>query len=427
MTRGLWLLTLFSLALTTAPAWGAAVNVTSETLLRVYQRDTVEQSDQQVIPLYEYLTLTSGERSGEGLSLHLRGWVRGDLAGSDLFADRTDGELLYAYLQYARSDRRLDLRAGRQQLFDGIALETLDGLRVQSELRAFTLLAYGGQPAAYDEVAGRSGDSLYGGRIGYRSRYGALGLSAKESRNDGERVSSLLGGDLSLPLPAGVDLTGYSTYNRDTAGWREHAYRLRIPLGTVTLTPFFERYAFSDYFDQTTVSATPFRSLAASDATLTAYGSDLGWQPSARWEVGGRYKVFDQSRDGRSADYRSLRLAWRGQALTQVGIEGGTMDGDDAADRYLLTRFFFYADGLFAQRGFLSGDLLNIRYDQPVYGEDRSLCASLSIGRRFLDDALELKLSGDYSRDPYFDRDVKGMLVALYRFAAGNKAKGATP
>ena len=37
-------------------------------------------------------------------------------------------------------------------------------------------------------------------------------------------------------------------------------------------------------------------------------------------------------------------------------------------------------------------------------------------GQRFLKDRLELKLSGDYSADPNFDSDVRGMLVMNYRF-----------
>jgi hypothetical protein len=65
---------------------------------------------------------------------------------------------------------------------------------------------------------------------------------------------------------------------------------------------------------------------------------------------------------------------------------------------------------------FISGDLLYAAYDQPIYGQDNSFFASLGAGQRFLDDRLELKLSGDYSSDPYFDSDLRTMLVANYRF-----------
>ena len=41
---------------------------------------------------------------------------------------------------------------------------------------------------------------------------------------------------------------------------------------------------------------------------------------------------------------------------------------------------------------------------------------SFGAGHRFLEDALELRLSGDYSSDPYFDDDWRAMLALQYRF-----------
>jgi hypothetical protein len=34
-----------------------------------------------------------------------------------------------------------------------------------------------------------------------------------------------------------------------------------------------------------------------------------------------------------------------------------------------------------------------------------------------MEDALEIKLSADYSNDPYFDKEVRGMLTASYQFS----------
>ncbi len=93
------------------------------------------------------------------------------------------------------------------------------------------------------------------------------------------------------------------------------------------------------------------------------------------------------------------------------------MQGDAAKNNYQLSRLFFYWDrpgGL--QSSFISGDLLYALYDEAIYGEDSSLFASLGVGQRFLKDRLELKLSGDYSADPNFDSDTRGMLVMNYRF-----------
>jgi hypothetical protein len=34
-----------------------------------------------------------------------------------------------------------------------------------------------------------------------------------------------------------------------------------------------------------------------------------------------------------------------------------------------------------------------------------------------MDDALSIKISGDYSRDPYFENDLRGMLTVSYTYA----------
>jgi hypothetical protein len=93
------------------------------------------------------------------------------------------------------------------------------------------------------------------------------------------------------------------------------------------------------------------------------------------------------------------------------------MQGDAATNKYLLNRLFFYWDRPGGRPAcFISGDLLYALYDEEIFGEDGSFFASLGAGQRFLQERLELKLSGDYSADPNFDSDVRGMLVMNYRF-----------
>ena len=65
---------------------------------------------------------------------------------------------------------------------------------------------------------------------------------------------------------------------------------------------------------------------------------------------------------------------------------------------------------------FVSADLLLTYYDKDIYNEDSSLFVSLGTGKRFLDDALSVTLSGDYSQDPYFDDDLRGMLTMFYSY-----------
>jgi hypothetical protein len=107
-----------------------------------------------------------------------------------------------------------------------------------------------------------------------------------------------------------------------------------------------------------------------------------------------------------------------GEGQSQLGGELGAMNGDTPQNEYYLLRLFTYCDQVSKSLpiNFISSDLVYVDYDQPIYGEDSSLFISLGTGKTFMDNALELKLSADYSSDPYFDEDVRGMLTASYNF-----------
>jgi hypothetical protein len=130
-------------------------------------------------------------------------------------------------------------------------------------------------------------------------------------------------------------------------------------------------------------------------------------------------KHYDYEVFGDSSRYSGAQATWSsGEGHSQIGGEFGYMKGNTAQNEYSLLRLFSYWDQLpgGCPIGFVSGDVVYVGYDQAIYGEDRSLFISLGVGKKFLDDTLELKLSGDYSNDPYFDEDLRGLLTASYRF-----------
>ena len=115
----------------------------------------------------------------------------------------------------------------------------------------------------------------------------------------------------------------------------------------------------------------------------------------------------------------ALQLTWQGDGLTQYGGEIGHTSANDTADNdYTLVRLFGYCDAMAGQfwLDFVSADLLMTFYDQDIYNEDSSVFVSLGTGKRFLNDALSVTLSGDYSQDPYFDDDLRGMLTMSYAY-----------
>ncbi len=397
----------------------AEVRVKSDTLIRGFERDTAGQDDAAVIPVYEYLQLDAGSLNTRGLAFHFYGWGRNDLGDGGFYRDDSSGELLFGYLEYTRPFSTLNVRLGRQYVFEGVSNESIDGLRVSTGLtRHFTLSAYGGQPVALDSEHGRDGDSIIGGRVAHlrRSLY-EVGLSYKKVGDDSNDQEEMLGVDLSLFLPAGISLYGLSNRNLETEGWAEHSYELRIAAGPLLLRPFFEYFEYDDTFGTGTNSAQPFPNLSRIGEKLTVYGGELSWLRSSVWDLGLRGKFYTYN-ELDSSQYYSALATWHGKALTQVGGELGYMKGDAADNDYLLGRLHCYLENLpkGVPLAFLSGELIYTLYDEEIYNEDDSFFLSLGAGQRFLSDALEVKLSGDYAWDAYYDSDLRGMLVFSYTF-----------
>lgn len=413
-------LCLVLLACAPALGWSAQLHLASDTLLRVFDREMPGSRSDLAVPAYEYLQVDAGSLNERGLSFHLYGWGRADLAGSDFYQKDTAGELLYGYLEYTQAFSNLNLRLGRQHVFEGVANESVDGLRVSSDLGRWVAISlYGGQPVALDAKNGRDGDTIWGGRLSHHlgSRYD-LGLSYQEIRNDSDTAEQRLGFDVSLALTESLALYGSSVRNLETEGWAEHAYELRWDIANVQIRPFYRQVQYDDFFNAGVQSANPFRFLQLTAETLTSYGADASWLPSTRWEFGVTAKAYDYDRASGKPAYLSGLLTWHGEGLTQVGGELGYLEGDDVSSNYVLSRIYGYlGQVVLLGGGFVSGDLMYVNYDRPVFGKDHSLFASLGVGRSFLDKALSLSMTGDYSQDPYFDNDLRGMLVAKYRYS----------
>jgi hypothetical protein len=402
-------------------AAAADLNIQSDTLLRGFERDTASETDAMVMPVYEYLQFDMEDIGTSGLSLHFYGWGRADLADTDYYDRNTDGELLYGYVEYSGKQARFNARLGRQYVFEGVSNESLDGLRLSSDLgRYFSGSVYAGQQVAMSRENSRSGDSIYGGRLAnHLGGVYDLGLSYKKIRNDSSDAEEVSGIDLAAYLPYNINLHGFSSYNMVSDEWAEHSYELSASIAMVSIRPYFQQFQYNDYFGTGDNSSRLFRALAASGQELTIVGTDLSLPVGDSLLLVGKAKNYDYKRLYDTAQYLAAQLIFSGEGMSQLGGEFGTMLGDTAQNEYYLLRLFTYCDqlGESLPLDFISGDLVYVGYDQPINGEDSSLFLSLGTGKKFMDDALELKLSADYSSDPYFDKDLRGMLTASYNFS----------
>jgi len=401
-------------------ASAAELSFQSDTIFRSFSRDPATESDAAVFPAYEYLQVDIETPEEPGLAFHLYGWGRADVADNDYFTETTGGELVYGYLEFSGEQARFNARLGRQYVFEGVANESIDGLRLSSDLgKYFSGSVYAGQPVALSEENGRGGDSIYGARVANHlvGKYD-LGISYKKINSDGEDAGETAGIDLSAYLPGGVNLFGYSTYNLEYDGWGEHSYELRFNLGSTTIRPYFQKFQYADYFGIAGGTVNPFGLLVAGDEELTVLGTDLTVPVGDSWVLVGKAKHYDYQQLDDSSQYFAMQGTWTSEENNQIGGEIGVMNGDTAQTKYTMVRLFTYQDHMpdGCPLGFFSSDLVYVSYDQEIYGEDSSLFISLASGKKFMEDALEVKISGDYSKDPYFDEDVRGMLILSYHF-----------
>jgi len=396
----------------------AEVNFESETILRIFERDTIQKQDAQVLPVYEYLHGNVGN-SEDVVSFHLSGWGRVDLADEGYFKDASDGELMYGYLEYRPAGYNINLRAGRQYVFAGVANEAVDGLSVVAETRGGMLFsAYGGLPVGLNDTDGTSGDSVYGGRLAHRTSIYQFGLSYKLAENDSATAQEIVGSDLALFLPGGFNVTGVSRYNLDTDDFAEHSYEANFTLAGIGFRPFVEQYSYEDYFNAGAKTVNPFRFLAIQDQTLTTAGSDVILKPTDEITLTLRGKSLDYDQ-GDPAFYAAVQLSSKADGASSFGAELGRLNGDLDQDCYTLAHLFAYLEEFNDKfpLEFISADMMLAVYDEDIRGEGQAYFLSLGAGKSVLNDKLTFKAAVEYSSDPYYTEDVRGSMSATYLFA----------
>jgi len=416
--KSILLHTVLLLSCLSAPSFAADLSFQSETIMRVFETDVRENGDDKgktVVPIHEYLQFDLEKLSEKNLSFHAFGWGRHDFSQSDFYDKDTEGEFLYGYLQYTRSTHNLLVRVGRQYIFGFDSDSSLDGILVNTDISPqFSISAFGGQPSSLRSENGRGGDLTAGGRIAlHRGNSIQFGLFYKYVADDSNRDEEEVGFDLSSYLPKGVSLSGRSKWNLVTDGWAEHSYQALGRILGVQIRPFFEYFEYENFFNERENSSDPFRFLGETEEKITTFGSDFTYAVIPSVDVGAKLKYYDYDKRDESAQYISALAVWRWEQLSEWGTELGLMNGDGSENRYFLARTYVYKT---LPPGFVTGDFVYAHYDEEIQGRDYSVFVSLGAGRNFFDDALEVKLSGDFSSDPYFNTNLRGMLNLRYNF-----------
>ena len=420
-----------SLAVTPFCVLAADVTVNSSTLLGIGMRDVSGGSSETLTPATQFFGLSADKLADGNLSLQLYGWGRADLGNASFNNDTTAGNLTYGYLQYRFSQGGATIRAGRHFIHEGIVNEQIDGLSTRTDLpMGFGLSAFGGATVHAKNLRGESsdgkGDTIYGGRLNYRSK-GILdiGFSAVSESTAATLIKptpalpvngtySRVGGDIWFTPFATIDIIGQSSFNTETNKFANHSYLLNYkPLPRFVLTGEFNHYSDSSYlYPRTTLSATP---LNPNDKSSSA-GLITSYEINKNLEASLDYKHY--SREFGSADRFGGELRTR---YNDNSIRGGlSYHYLNAGQSFAITP---YTSGSYqelrcylmqnSKSYFAAIDILGQFFKDTIYNESSAWETIASLGYHI---TSALALSGDlsYGKNPQFTEEVKGVLRLTY-------------
>jgi hypothetical protein len=390
----------------------------SNTIFRM--RTTIDKKN--IYPAYEYLRLnmTDNRSDGSGVSFYFGGWGRADLA--DKTTDKyTDADLQYAYLSYKAAKNNTVVNLGRQFITEGVASEKLDGLYLRTDFAAGIGAAAFAGKSVITEPSNKGDNFVYGARLTQSMpKYYTVGVSALQSFTDGNaRYREELGADLWVHPIEQIDLTGRSSYNAITYGWMEHAYTLSVtPLESLKISADVSNIHYRDYyFNMTTNVFNPFMQPVTRPngkivfEELLAGGLTVSYSPIKNLSVSADYKRHTYEIAG-NANYYGGKVSYSLPQSFSAGAGMHRMQGSTDRLRYTESRIFASKQ---LGKADLTIDAQEVRYDNRINGIHNSYGVTGAAGYEFSE---KLKVTGDveYSRNPDFKNEVRGLVKITYAF-----------
>ena len=110
------------------------LSISSETMLRFFEREKEGREKIKAIPAYEYLEIDYGTSGLTGFSFHADGWGRVDSGDRSFYEDDVDGYIMNGYIQYFNSSNGLDIKLGRQHIYSGVVNSSIDGFGLNGRI-----------------------------------------------------------------------------------------------------------------------------------------------------------------------------------------------------------------------------------------------------------------------------------------------------
>ncbi len=391
------------------PLIASAMDISGQSRTYLSSRETVDSM--HLMPLYEYLDFKA-QSSDAGVSFNFGGWARQDLRDKSTNT-RTNNDLQYAYLGLRQRTGNAFLNIGRVRIHEGVSSELVDGAYGRTDIRGgFGIALYGGSPVETMSDT-RRGDSIYGGRIfhGVTGIY-LLGVSYLDEKNNNNELRREEGVDLWFRPVSKLELQGVSNYNAISRHWMQHSYYLTVgPFGNLRLIGEASQIRYKDYFAVTNLSAFMFPNINP-DETVTTTGGSVEYAVTSSITAIIDYKAYDYKMAGR-ADYYGGKVSYAGDSFG-AGASVHRMNGETDRLKYdeqslYLTKKISKAD--------ISLQGIHVAYKQEINGIKDAFNAAGALGYSFTDKA-RIVADVEYSKNPDFNSDVRGLLTFIYRFDA---------
>ncbi len=393
-----------------AASWAASLSGDSSTYLQ--SREAADNS--KILGGYEYLDFAVQDLGNDTISFHTGGWLRDDFQTEE-YGTKTNSDLQYSYLSFKSKTDNMVVNLGRVMVFEGVAAERVDGLYARTDLKAgFGVSAFGGTPV--ETNINMPGDNvIYGGRLSQGGDSYKIGISALKEEKDSQDYRKEEGIDIWAHAMDKVDITGRSSYNDITKGWMEHTYVLMLgPFANMRFDTTASWINYDDYFFRATTSALSVINGQILDGEkVRILGESASYQATDNVSIVADYKNFDYSIEG-AANYYGGLVKYSDQDSGGAGLGYHRMNGATDKVRYNEYRVYGYKKlGKFD----FTADLLDVVYDAPIFGVKDSYSGSLA-AQYDLAEAWKLGADVEYSHNPDFNKDVRGMVKLLYRFGA---------
>ena len=406
------LMSLLLLCSTSSVSMAASLSGDSTT----YLQSREQANSTSVLAGYEYLNFAAQDIGNETVSFHTGGWLRQDFQVKE-YGTESNSDLQYSYLSFKSLTDNTVVNLGRVMVFSGVAAERVDGFYARSDLNyGFGVSVYGGSPVETN-IKEPGNNVIYGGRLNHQvADVYRIGISALEEVKNSQDYRREGGIDLWVNPMNKVNITGKSTYNDITKGWMEHTYVLQLGRFD-TLRMRFDTTAswinYNDYFFRVTTNALSLgpSGFNVNGEAVRTLGEAAQYRVTDNTLIIADYKNYDYRVEG-DANYYGGMVKYSVSGVGGAGIGYHRMNGSTNKLRYDQYRIYGFKQlGKFD----LTADVLDVVYDSPMNDVRDSYTATLA-AQYDLTDAWKLGADIEYSHDPDFNVDYRGLVRLLYHF-----------